>query len=148
MPGQPTTLSHPTVSLHISFLAEYPQESAPISAGELLTVFKPPRTKLFKICHCAGFETKAAPQKEAGVNRSSIISSTDKEGDNDLIRETARMAGGALHYATKLNVKRHVYRLSLPQLCSFLFYYLCKCIKTNGKKLRHSKKQCLVWFLM
>lgn len=52
----------------------------PVSAGELHTVFKPPGTKLFKRCHCAGFETKAAPQKEARVNSSSIIWSTDKEG--------------------------------------------------------------------
>lgn len=52
----------------------------PVSAGELHTVFKPPGTKLFKRCHCAGFETKAAPQKEARVNSSSIIWSTDREG--------------------------------------------------------------------
>lgn len=57
-----------------------------------------------------------------------------------MINETAWMAGDALHYATRLNAKRHVYRLSLLQFCFFLFYYLCKYIKTNGKKLRHSKK--------
>lgn len=57
-----------------------------------------------------------------------------------MINETACVAGDALHYATRLNAKRHVYRLSLLQLCFFLFYYLWQCIKTNGKKLRHSKK--------
>lgn len=51
-------------------------------------MFKPPRTKLFKIYHCAGFETRAAPQKEARVNKSSITSITDREGDAALkVRE-------------------------------------------------------------
>lgn len=52
------------------------------------TVFKPPGTKLFKMCHCAGFEAKATPQKEARVNSSSIINNTDEEGDAALkVRE-------------------------------------------------------------
>lgn len=63
-----------------------------------------------------------------------------------MIKEPARVAGDALHHATRLNAKRHVYRLSLLQLCSFLFYYLWQCIKTNGKKLRHSKKSQVVFF--
>lgn len=51
-------------------------------------MFKLPGTKLFKIYHCAAFETRAAPQKEARVNRSSITSSTDREGDAALkVRE-------------------------------------------------------------
>lgn len=56
-----------------------------------------------------------------------------------MINETAWMAGDALHFATRLNAERHVYRLSLLHYCFFLFYYLCQCIKTNGKKLRHSR---------
>lgn len=65
-----------------------------------------------------------------------------------MINETAWMAGDALHYAPKLNAKRHVYRLSLLQFCFFLFYYLCKCIKPNGKKLKHSKTWGVMEFFL